>query len=125
MTDDITGFERYVREEYGLDDFELPTTWAVCPDCRGRGARTLPDCVFTADDFAEDPDFADDYLSGVYDTTCERCGGRTTVRDVDERRARDLASLEGRASLWDDFAAYCTEMWQMYAIEAQERRMGA
>jgi len=72
-----------------LDDgseIELPTIWEVCPVCNGKGTHINPaiDCDgLTADDFAEDSDFLDDYFSGVYDQSCNKCQGRTTVPGVD------------------------------------------
>ncbi|MGH8327206.1 MAG: hypothetical protein ACRET2_10630, partial [Steroidobacteraceae bacterium] len=33
----------------------------------------------TAEDFAEDPDFHDDYMSGVYDVECHECGGARVI----------------------------------------------
>jgi len=65
---------------------ELPTKWEVCPICDGEGKHVNPsiDCGgLTADDFAEDPDFMDEYMSGTYDVACNYCCGRTTVLAVD------------------------------------------
>ncbi len=76
----------------------LPTTWVVCPTCSGRGSHVNPaiDCNgLTAEDFAADPDFAEEYFSGSYDQVCNRCAGRTTVREIDYARLTD----EQRAQL--------------------------
>jgi|HubBroStandDraft_3_1064219.scaffolds.fasta_scaffold181248_2 hypothetical protein len=73
-------------------EIELPTTWAVCPVCEGDGTHVNPaiDCGgLSAEDFDEDPDFAEDYRSGVYDVTCGHCGGRTTVQVLDRARCTD------------------------------------
>lgn len=67
-------------------EFKLPTKWVVCSVCGGNGSHVNPsiDCNgLTAEDFADDPDFADDYMSGAYDIPCNRCQGRTTVHEVD------------------------------------------
>lgn len=64
----------------------LPTRWEVCDVCNGDGTHVNPsiDCHgLTPDDFAEDPDFAEEYLSGTYDVPCNKCQGRTTMRAVD------------------------------------------
>ncbi len=94
-----------------LDDntkVELPTTWGVCLVCNGEGKHVNPsiDCGgLTRDDFNEDPDFLDDYLEGYYDVTCNKCGGRTTVRVVDwdamtpELREAYESKLEAEAEL--------------------------
>lgn len=61
---------------------DSPFKWVVCDLCDGRGTVVNPAIDadgLTAEDFADDPDFADDYRSGVYDIQCPRCGGRTTI----------------------------------------------
>lgn len=67
-------------------EMQLPTTWSVCDVCNGNGSHVNPsiDCGgLSTEDFAEDPDFAEDYFDGAYDQTCNKCAGRTTVRTVD------------------------------------------
>jgi len=69
---------------------EFPMKYEVCPTCNGHGKHTNPSIDshgLSAEDFAEDPDFREDYFSGVYDVACYECGGRTTVAVVDESRA--------------------------------------
>jgi hypothetical protein len=72
--------------------------WIVCPVCRGEG-KTVNPCIdangLTAADFAEDPDFAEDYMSGMYDITCRGCNGK---RVVQPERLEELAhNAEDRA----------------------------
>lgn len=95
----------YARDSRNCDRAELPTVtlnlrgrvhierlphrWEVCPVCDGRGSHVNPaiDCNgLSSEDFADDPDFEEEYFSGRYDMTCNRCGGRTTVPVVDEAR---------------------------------------
>lgn len=98
----------------------LPTRWAVCPVCNGKGSHVNPSIDaggLTAEDFADDPDFADAYLAGEYDQPCNRCRGRTTVREVDlERLAPELADL---------YARQLREEAQTRAEERAERMRGA
>jgi hypothetical protein len=64
--------------------------WVLCPVCEGDGKTVNPaiDCNgLTAEDFREDPDFAEDYWSGVYDITCRACNGH---RVVPEERIKEL-----------------------------------
>ena len=71
------------------EDRELPCKWVACPVCDGKGTHVNPSidcCGITAEDFDEDPDFREDYMAGVYEQTCNRCNGRTTIQDVDEER---------------------------------------
>jgi hypothetical protein len=62
----------------------------------------------TAEDFNEDPDFKEDYMSGVYDTTCAACRG---LRVVKMERLRELEQhaddrrLAAREN--GDYEAYC------------------
>jgi len=102
-------------EEWG----EVPCRYDVCPTCQGRGRHVNPsvDCDgLTADDFAEDPDFATDYLDGCYDVPCFECDGNRVVVVLD-RDAIDPADLE-RIDRWNAARARDRQeaMW--------ERRMG-
>ena len=111
----------------GYADQEIPFEWKVCETCDGKGRHVNPSIDshgLTADDFAEDPDFAEDYFSGVYDEPCYECHGRKKVPVID---------LENMCE--DDLAIYAK--WRkrqderereeaMFAAEcAAERRMGA
>lgn len=83
--------------------------WKVCPVCDGEGTtvNSAIDCHgLTADDFRDDPDFASDYKSGVYDIICRGCEGRRVVtetrikelrRNAEDRRlaAREDGDWEG------------------------------
>ena len=57
-------------------------TWAICDVCEGHGKHVNPSIDasgLTSEDFADDPDFADDYMSGVYDVQCQQCLGSGKV----------------------------------------------
>ncbi len=97
-------------------EVELPMHWAVCPVCDGKGKHVNPaiDCGgLTAEDFAEDPDFAEDYFGGTYDQTCNCCKGRTTVQAINwdaltaEQKALYEQQLREEA---DDRACYLAEI---------------
>ena len=77
--------------------------WIVCPVCEGNGKTVNPaiDCNgLTREDFMEDPDFAENYMSGMYDITCRGCGGKRVVTEerIQELQAhaeeRELAARE-------------------------------
>ena len=80
--------EKSMVVRFALDDrdFELPFRWEVCGTCRGKGRHVNPaidaDHGITPEEFAEDPDFAEDYFSGVYDVPCSECGGRRVVPEL-------------------------------------------
>lgn len=58
---------------------EVRFTWEVCSTCDGKGTHVNPSIDaggLTREDFADDPDFFDDYRRGVYDVECYECRGR-------------------------------------------------
>lgn len=72
------------------EEIELPARYEVCDTCDGRGSHTnssIDRQGLTAEDFAEDPDFAEDYFRGRYDVPCAECHGKRVVPVVDETRA--------------------------------------
>lgn len=100
------------------EDFDLPTKWAVCPDCKGAGSTSAHLGAFTADDLHElGPEFAEDYRRGLYDRTCGRCKGRTTIKTVDVAYADPKAYAEYESAVID--AHDCD------AIQRAEMRFGA
>ena len=100
----------------GVYTEEVTVKYEVCPTCEGKGKHVNPsiDCNgISAEEFAEDPDFAEDYFRGVYDVPCAECGGRRVVPvPVDD------AVLARYHKILDEEAAY-------QAMCAAERRMGA
>jgi len=73
----------------------LPSKRVVCPQCDGTGKHVNPAIDghgLSADDFAEDPDFAESYFSGVYDVRCELCNGNNVIDEVDEERCKTKLS---------------------------------
>jgi hypothetical protein len=64
---------------------ELITTeieYVVCPLCEGKGSHVHPDIDshgIGAEEFYDDPDFAEDYYKGTYDVPCYQCKGRRVV----------------------------------------------
>jgi hypothetical protein len=73
-------------EQYGSGEVQLPWHWVVCPTCNGKGSHVNPsiDCNgLTSEDFADDPEFLEDYFNGHFDQQCSHCQGRTTVPAVD------------------------------------------
>lgn len=102
---------------YNGDDSEtpIPCKWVICGTCRGEGKSSAYLGAFTADQMAEDPDFADEYMAGGYDRTCDECGGRGSVQVAD----RKAMSADMRRE-WD---AQEQARRECNAIERQERLM--
>ena len=108
-------------------DVEVPIKFEVCGTCQGKGTHVNPsiDCNgLTAEDFAEDPDFAEDYFSGRYDQTCNECGGERVVavineEGVDEETRALLDEVMAQIEADREFEAQC------HAERMAEIRMGA
>jgi hypothetical protein len=108
-------------------DVEVPIKFEVCPTCNGKGTHVNPSIDsngLTAEDFAEDPDFREDYFSGRYDQTCNECHGERVVPEIDEQGVNEetrklldqvMAQLESDRQ----FEAEC------HAERMAEIRMGA
>lgn len=103
----------YYEDEW-LEDYEegqepaeirIPIKWVVCPCCDGRGSYVNPGVDshgLSADDFYEDPEFAEDYWRGNYDVTCDTCRGQRVVpspanKDDAEKVDRILDGLYSEA----------------------------
>jgi hypothetical protein len=65
---------------------KLPMQRIVCPRCHGDGKHTNPNVDGNGLD-PNDPDldeeFWENYKGGLYDVTCEECGGRNVIDEVD------------------------------------------
>ena len=76
-------------------DESIPVRFEVCNVCQGRGNYVNPAIDshgLTRDDFNADPEFYEDYLSGIYNVRCEGCEGRATVPvPTDKAHKRVLA----------------------------------
>ena len=62
--------------------FVIPVKYAVCGTCDGRGKHVNPNIDrggLSAEDLAEDPDFAEAYFDGAYDVLCNECNGKRVV----------------------------------------------
>jgi hypothetical protein len=84
--------------------------YRVCPVCHGEGTTVNPNIDahgLTAEDFAEDPDFAEAYWSGVYDEECRACGGLRVVTDDREDELAEHAADRRLAAREDgDWESY-------------------
>jgi hypothetical protein len=70
----------------------FPFRYDVCDVCHGRGEQVNPSIDsggLTAEDFAEDPDFAESYFSGAYNEPCSQCSGNKVYPTLDEQRFND------------------------------------
>lgn len=114
----ILYMEREEADGTYVDEIELPTHMEVCDRCRGKGTHTNPsiDGNGLSQEYAEDVEFMEDYLSGAYDVRCEECNGANVVPVVDEERM-----TPEQVEAWH---TQCQEEWEYQAERDAERRMG-
>ena len=102
---------------------QLPTKNEVCGNCRGEGShvnRAIDGNGITSSEMDEilhdDPEFLDNYMSGVYDVPCDECHGKRVVPVVDRSRVSDEE--------WQEYQEQCEIEAAWDAEREAERRMG-
>ena len=113
----------FVEQDDDGEDFEtvIPSKFEVCFNCEGRGShvhRGVDEGGITPEEFAEDPDFEEDYFSGVYDVSCDECHGQRVLL-VPDWEAKWPMGLKER------YEEHCHTQAEYAAERAAERRMGA
>jgi len=84
---------KILNESLPLDgeyEISIPAKYEVCDNCQGTGTQVNPNVDgngLTPDDFAEDPEFAEDYMDGKYDVQCLKCNGLRVVLVPNEKDA--------------------------------------
>ncbi len=84
MTGEILLFNEEIGEE---ESTTVKMKFSICPTCNGKGTHVNPSIDsqgISSDEFAEDPDFFESYISGDYDVNCYECGGKRVIPVVDE-----------------------------------------
>lgn len=84
-------YELYDEDEEEFE-VEFPAKFEVCELCNGRGKHVNPSIDshgLTYEDFDEDPDFRENYLSGMYDEPCYRCKGNRVEPVIDEEHLNE------------------------------------
>lgn len=100
----------------------IPAKYEVCSTCEGRGKHVNPSIDahgISPDEFRDDPDFCDDYFSGVYDQTCGDCKGRTTILVPDADNMTDEQKQH-----YDIYLKQEADAARYDAEAAHERTMG-
>lgn len=88
----MTAYVTFMSEEGEEEQRPIKCVYEVCDTCNGKGSHVNPSidcCGLTSEDFADDPDFAEDYFDGTYDVPCYECEGRRVVPEPDESRLPD------------------------------------
>lgn len=112
-----------IYDENG-DELEVsfPAKYVVCGTCDGKGKHVNPSIDshgISAEEFYEDPDFRDDYCSGMYDVSCYECSGKNVVPEIDE----DILNSEQKEML-KLLDAYLNDLAQSRREDEYCRRMG-
>ena len=97
---------------------EIKAQYEVCGTCDGKGKHVNPSIDahgISAEEFAEDPDFAEDYFRGRYDIPCNECHGERVVPVVSDDESEE--NKKRAQDKMDDWYAYQQEI-------DYERRMG-
>lgn len=112
-------FEVYDGEEDTSEDVTVQMDFEVCDLCRGRGHHVNPSIDahgISGEEFDADPDFREQYLSGVFDVPCYACHGKRVVPTPSSTNPPEvLAAIRSRIEDRND----------MIREMAAERRMGA
>jgi hypothetical protein len=112
--EDDVGGEFYEAEEE--IEVTLPGKNVVCSQCEGTGTMVNPAIDgngLTSDDFAEDPDFREDYFAGAFDQACSCCHGHKLIVEPDESYRNQPAY----ASAWRAYEQYLDDK----AFESRQR----
>lgn len=71
----------FIAKDYD-DSIEIPAHYEVCDTCEGRGSHVNPSVDengLSAEDFDQDPDLYESYMTGMYDVSCNQCHGKRVV----------------------------------------------
>lgn len=120
LPEDDTWVERYMVLRAGTEEPELfeaidvtdeKPRWIICVVCDGDGTTVNPAIDgngLSAEDFHDDPDFAEEYMRGTYDIACRACGGSgKMLHTAPARLAEAAADRRYRAMEDGDFEGYC------------------
>lgn len=101
-----------------VEQCRIRTVWEICNVCDGEGGHSRHLGVIDHETLDEwDDEQFEWYKSGVYDRTCDRCGGSGKVREV------DYDSMPDDVRNWID--RYYADSREAADIQRMERMMGA
>jgi len=85
----------YYTDDSFEETVEAPAEYKVCSRCHGEGKHTNPaidgNGITQSEMHELGEEFFEDYMSGVYDITCQKCNGERVeaVIDWDQFRKQD------------------------------------
>jgi len=80
---------QFIIETGEGEDIIIPAKYEVCNTCEGKGSHVNPSIDshgLSREDFDDDPDFKENYFSGMYDVACNECKGRRVSPIPDNER---------------------------------------
>ena len=100
-TDQMTGTIDLEDDDGEEEGVTVALKYEVCSTCEGKGKHVNPSIDgdgLTAEDFEDDPDFREEYMSGRYDVACYGCKGKRVVLELDRDNiaAELLARIDSR-----------------------------
>jgi len=99
------------RRRWAAHEEKKMSHWIICPVCSGEGKCVNPNIDahgLTAEDFHEDPDFAEEYFGGTFDEPCRPCRGTGKMKSDDLEKLEQAAEDRKLAAREDgDYDAYC------------------
>lgn len=125
----MTTFTFEVENEEGESTaYTLPAHFEVCPRCEGHGTHLNPSIgehAYSAEEFFEEfsePEDREEYFrhGGIYDVTCEECGGKRVVPVIDEKACTTATQKEALALYLEKEASDA----EYDRLCESERRMG-
>ena len=120
----VLGYSKNIDIEYSI---ELPAIRIVCPRCDGNGKHVNPNVDgngITAEEFAEDPEFQENYFAGVYDVRCELCNGEKVVDIIDEEACTKKGAPISFQKGWKRHLRYSEQKLASQEERAAEARLG-
>lgn len=83
-------------QTYDGEQLSCRAKWKICYRCGGSGLTDPPEFVsgFSADEFADDRDFSEEYMQGPSDVPCQECDGRGSVLVPDPEDSHSEAVME-------------------------------
>lgn len=114
------------NDEGEEETLTVKAAFDVCSLCRGKGTHVNPSIDahgITCEEFDDDPDFREEYMSGAYDVHCYECGGKRVVPVPGDDLASAFLSLNDKATL-ERFMKVLKERVQDRRERAREIEMG-
>jgi hypothetical protein len=129
----IWDVDKHYTEDYERPDLlkkmsyvVFPAKYEICSVCEGKGRYVNPNIDRNGLDSSEmDDEFMEDYINGVYDITCRRCGGDRVTLEIWEQIITRSPELE----IYNLYRSELHEAWETrneieHDMRDEQRAMG-